>query len=115
MKSSDFVTCGDFPCQDIISENFLVPEIEISSEKIWMVMISESAPADRKDYFYSGVDALFAQTTLLAFQDAGVKASSIQELVDKGIYFTTAIKCSRTGMAFKPQPFRHVPGFWRKN
>jgi uracil-DNA glycosylase len=62
-----------------------------------MVMISESAPADRKDYFYSGVDALFAQTTLLAFQDAGVKASSIQELVDRGIYFTTAIKCSKTG------------------
>jgi hypothetical protein len=89
MKTSDFIACQNFPCQDTASKNYLVPEIEISPEKIWMVMISESAPADRKDYFYSGVDALFAQTTLLAFQDAGVKASSIQELVDRGIYFTT--------------------------
>ena len=97
MKSKDFISCKDYPCKDIHPKGFLVPEIELSAEKIHMVMISECAPSDRKDYFYSGADALFAQTTLLAFQDAGVIASSIWQLVDMGIYFTTAVKCAKKG------------------
>ena len=96
MKSRETVTCRNFPCVDITSKNFLIPGVEISPEKIRMVMISESAPLDRKDYFYAGSNALFAHTTLLAFSDAGVKAGSIQELVNMGIYFTTAVKCSKT-------------------
>jgi len=59
-------------------------------------MISESAPTEWKDSYYAGEDALFAQTTLLAFLDARVKAGFIQELADKGIYFTTAVKCAKT-------------------
>jgi hypothetical protein len=97
MRINDFINCRDFPCPDIFSKNYLVPQIEISPEKIRLVMISESAPTDPRDYFYSGEDALFAKTTLLALQDAGVKAETIQELVDRGIYFTTAVKCSKTG------------------
>jgi uracil-DNA glycosylase len=96
MKSSDTIVCKNFSCADISSKSFIVPGVDISPERIRMVMISESAPTDRKDYFYTGADALFAQTTLLAFQDAGVKAGSIQELVDEGIYFTTAVKCAKT-------------------
>lgn len=96
MKSKDFISCKDYPCEDIVSKGFLVPEIEINPDRIFMIMVSECVPAERKDYYYSGAEALFAQTTLLAFQDAGVIAHSIWELVDMGIYFTTAVKCSKT-------------------
>ncbi len=45
----------------------------------------------------------YAYTTLAAFNDAGVKATSIQELLDKGIYLTTAVKCGKTGYGITTQ------------
>ena len=32
----------------------------------------------------------------MAFKDAGVEAKSIQDLIDRGIYFTSAVKCAKT-------------------
>ncbi len=66
-----------------------------------MVMISEASPGDCGDYYYAGGEALFAQTTVQAFNDAGVKVSCIQELVDMGVYFTTAVKCGKVGYGVK--------------
>jgi uracil-DNA glycosylase len=65
-------------------------------------MIAEAAPADTADYFYANNDApLFLQTTLQAFQDAGTQITSLQELLDLGVYLTTAIKCGKTKYAIK--------------
>ena len=65
-------------------------------------MIAEAAPADAADYFYADNDApLFLQTTLQAFQDAGTQITSLQELVDLGVYLTTAIKCGKTEYSIK--------------
>jgi uracil-DNA glycosylase len=60
-------------------------------------MISESAPADPNDYYYASGDPLFQKTTVQAFRDAGANVSSIMDLVEKGVYFTTAVKCGKTG------------------
>jgi uracil-DNA glycosylase len=79
----------------------LIPEIDIDPASIKMLMISEAAPQDANDYFYAGRDSLFEQTTLLAFQDAGVEAGSIMDLVSMGIYFTTAVKCGKIGYGIK--------------
>jgi uracil-DNA glycosylase len=68
---------------------------------ISIMLISEAAPEDPADHYYAGEDALFAQTTLLAFQDAGAEVTSVQELIDKGIYLTTAVKCGKTGYGIK--------------
>ena len=53
------------------------------------------------DYYYAGGHPSFEQTTVQAFNQAGVPVSSLQELLDKGIYFTTAVKCGKTGYGIK--------------
>lgn len=65
-------------------------------------MIAEAAPADAADYFYAENDTpLFLQTTIQAFQDAGTQITSLQELLDLGVYLTTAIKCGKTEYSIK--------------
>jgi uracil-DNA glycosylase len=66
------------------------------------MMIAEAAPESLSDDFYAGPEALFAQTTLLAFQEAGVRVASIQDILDKGIYLTTAVKCGKTAYGIAP-------------
>ncbi len=102
MRTNQCIGCKAFPCTDVRHEGYAVPDIELDPEKIAIVLVSEAAPAAASDYYYAGAGSLFQQTTLLAFQDAGVNASSIQELVDRGVYFTTAVKCAKTGYAIQP-------------
>jgi len=74
----------------------VVAEIKINPEKVSMIMISEVAPPKLEDYYYAKGEPLFAKTTVQAFNEAGVKVASIPELVGRGIYFTTAVKCGKT-------------------
>ena len=91
------VPCHTFPCNDINTDGFLTQPVLIDPANIRMVLVSESAPARAEDDYYAGSSALFASTTLTAFGDAGLQAGSILELVDRGIYFTPAVKCAKTG------------------
>jgi uracil-DNA glycosylase len=91
------VTCELFPCVDVKKEGYVVPQVEIDPEKVRMVMISEAAPARKEDHYYASGTPAFQDTTLLAFNDAGIKVNSIKDLLDMGIYFTTAVKCAKTG------------------
>jgi len=97
MRVSQCVECRDFPCTDVKHESYVVPGIEFSPDEISIAMISEAAPANLDDYYYAKGNPLFQQTTVQAFKDAGVNASSIRDLVGQGVYFTTAIKCGKTG------------------
>jgi uracil-DNA glycosylase len=97
MKPSDTVQCHDFPCLDIRRAGHLIPDRDIDPPKVSIVLISEAAPEDPADGYYAGPEALFAQTTLLAFQEAGAKVASIQDILDLGVYLTTAVKCAKTG------------------
>jgi uracil-DNA glycosylase len=75
-------------------------------------MIAEAVPADTADYFYADEDApLFLQTTLQAFQDAGAEVSSLQELLDLGIYLTTAVKCGKKGYSIKAATIKECSRF----
>ncbi len=91
------VPCHTFPCKDVKIDGFLTRPVLIDPAAVRMVLVSESAPARAEDDFYAGSNALFASTTLTAFADAGLQADSIMELVDRGIYFTPAVKCAKTG------------------
>ena len=97
MQVNRFVQCKDFPCLDVQHESYVTPGIDLVPENVSMIVISEAAPANPADHYYGSPDSLFQQTSLLAFQDAGAGVSSFQEVVDLGIYFTTAIKCAKTG------------------
>lgn len=102
MQVSECVSCTTLPCADVNHSCYLIPDINITPERVRLVMIAEAAPADATDYFYADADApLFLQTTLQAFQDAGTQITSLQELLDLGIYLTTAIKCGKTEYSIK--------------
>jgi hypothetical protein len=95
MRITDYVQCIDFPCEEARQESYLVSDIELDPDTIRLMLISETAPTDPVDAYYGTCDALFARTTLQAFREAGLKVSSIQELLQSGIYLTTAVKCGK--------------------
>jgi uracil-DNA glycosylase len=101
VRVSESVGCKDFPCADVRHECYAVPDIDIDPGDVSIVLISEAAPQDEGDYYYAGGDSLFQQTTVQAFNDAGAKVSSIQDILDLGVYLTTAVKCAKTGYGIK--------------
>jgi len=88
-------TC-DYPCTDVHTR-MIFPQPDLDPRNIRIVMISECPPANRSDYFYESSSGAFFQTTKTAFHDAGVVIENYGDLTRKGIYLTTAIKCSKTG------------------
>jgi uracil-DNA glycosylase len=101
MRVRECVGCTAFPCQDVRHECYIVPDIDIQPADVSIVLISEAAPADAGDYYYAKDGPLFEQTTVQAFRDAGAEVSSIQEILDLGVYLTTAVKCGKTGYGIK--------------
>ncbi len=111
MHTSDLVKCSSLPCVDVRHEVLQVPDIEVDPEKVSIVLISEAAPPDPADYYYapatkvaeSGTaqEPLFARTTVMAFQDAGAQVAGIGDILDLGVYLTTAVKCGKTGYGIK--------------
>ena len=97
MKTSDVVQCEAFPCVDVDHGRYVMPDVELDPDQITIVMVSEAAPARLEDWFYAGRDALFAETTVLAFRDVGEDVSSAADILDLGAYLTTAVKCGKTG------------------
>jgi len=101
MKVSQCIGCAGFPCADVQSKCYVIPDIDVKPKKISIVMISEAAPASPSDYYYAGGDSLFQRTTVEAFNDAGAKVASIRDVVALGVYLTTAVKCGKTGYGIK--------------
>ena len=96
MKVNHTIACLDFPCQDVNHDCYYLPVVQLEAENVRMVMISEAAPKLLQDGFYESGCPLFAETTLLAFEDAGLQVSSIDKLLAMGVYLTTAVKCGKT-------------------
>ena len=114
MIVSDSIKCIDFPCSDIDSKCYIVPEVEVNPENISIVMISECAPENSKDYFYMDNDSLFQKTTVQAFVDAGATVSNIKDIVNLGIYLTTAVKCRKTEYVIKANTIKECSGILEK-
>ncbi len=81
----------------------MVPDIEIEPEKIRAIMISEAPPQDKGEYFYAKDSPFFMQTTVQAFNDAGFNVSCMKDILDLGVYITTAIKCAKTTYSISPE------------
>jgi uracil-DNA glycosylase len=106
MRVSEAVRCEGFPCEGVRHQGYIVPDIDINPDSISIALISEAAPADPGDYYYARGEPLFEQTTVLAFQDAGARVSSIQDILDLGVYLTTAVKCAKVDYGIKAGPIR---------
>jgi uracil-DNA glycosylase len=100
---SKCVKCPDFPCQDVNKKAYLIPDVEIEPEKIRSVMISEAPPEDSRDYFYAGNKPFYMETTIQAFKDAGFRVASMKDVLEQGVYVTTAIKCAKTDYSILPE------------
>ena len=101
MKTSDLLGCPDMTCADVHHECYIVPNVDLQPERISAVMISEAAPPDPDDYYYAAGEPLFQQTTVQAFRDAGAEVSSIGDILEMGVYLTTAVKCGKIGYGLK--------------
>jgi len=90
---------------DVATAAYAIPDIDIAPEGIQLVLISETAPQDPADYYYAAgapqTGSLFEETTVLAFRDAGADVASLQDILDMGVYLTTAVKCAKTGHTLK--------------
>ena len=101
MRVNECVKCETFPCIEVKHECYIIPDVDVKSEQVSIIMISEAAPANSADYYYTKGNPLFQKTTVQAFKDAGADVSSIKDLLDLGIYFTTAVKCGKIGYGIK--------------
>lgn len=106
IRVCEHVRCEEFPCVGVNHECYVVPEVDVEPEDIAIVMISEAAPADPGDYYYAKGDPLFQQTTVQAFNDAGADVASVQDILDLGVYLTTAVKCGKTEYNIKAAPIK---------
>ena len=106
MRVDRQVSCTGFPCADVRHECHIIPEIDLSPEDVSLVLISEAAPADPGDYYYASGGPLFQQTTVQAFNDVGVDVSSTTDILNMGIYLTTAVKCGKIGYGLKAATIR---------
>ncbi|OGO30212.1 MAG: hypothetical protein A2Z16_02985 [Chloroflexi bacterium RBG_16_54_18] len=106
MHVNEFVGCQAFPCQDVNKSSYLVPSVEINPDSVTIIMISEASPADPADYYYAAGQPSFQQTTVTAFNDAGIQVSTIRDLLDMGVYFTSAVKCGKTGYGLQTQTIK---------
>lgn len=96
MNVSNYITCKDFPCTDIAPERYTIPDAEIDPSTITILMISEAPPPTPDDYFYAPGNPFYLQTTLQAFNQAGSPVSSLDDILARGVYITTAVKCGKT-------------------
>lgn len=73
------------------------PDIDIDVESIQAIMINEVVPANTEDDFFgTNEQPYYLQTTIPLFQEAGVCVDDMQDILDKGVYITNAVKKAKT-------------------
>lgn len=97
MNPWKLIRCPELPCRDIDTRAFTVPNVEVDPAKIRIFMLAEAPPENAQDYFYAKGKPFYLDTTLKAFTDAGCSVASMQDILNRGVYVTTAIKCGKTG------------------
>ncbi len=70
--------------------------IEIDPSTIKAIMINEVVPSAPIQDFYGAADADYLKTTIPLFHMAGAKVTSIQDILQMGIYITNAVKTPKT-------------------
>ena len=101
MQINQCFGCKTFPCADVNKDVYILPDVALDPQEIHAILISEAAPPDHYDHYYAKGDPAFQQTTVTAFNDAGIKVNSINDLLELGVYLTTAVKCGKTGYGIK--------------
>ncbi len=78
------------------TDGIYLNDVEIDPLTIKAVMINEVVPSDPSQDFYGTPDADYLKTTIPLLQAAGTEVSSIQDVLQMGIYITNAVKTPKT-------------------
>ena len=81
------------------ADGIYLNNIDIDPLTIKAIMINEVVPADPLQDFYGAPDADYLKTTIPLLQGAGAKVTSIQDILQKGIYITNAVKTPKADYA----------------
>ncbi len=79
-----------------IASGIYLNDIDIDPLTIKAIMINEVVPSDPVQDFYGAPDADYLKTTIPLLQGAGTAVSSIQDILQLGIYITNAVKAPKT-------------------
>ncbi len=77
-------------------EGLYFNNIDLDPQKIQAVMINEVVPSDSRQDFYGQADADYLKTTIPLFQKAGAKITTIDDILQMGIYITNAVKTPKS-------------------
>lgn len=70
--------------------------VEVNPEIIRAIMINEVVPSCPEDDFYGKPDAAYMSTTIPLFRKAEIEVNSALDILNKGIYITSAVKMPKT-------------------
>jgi len=97
----------------MITVNYLeaLKQHGIDFASIKAVIISEVPPQNLDDDFYSmAVMPDYVKSTVGLFREAGVNANNIRDILDMGIYITTAVKSPKTSYTVDSDVIKlHLP------
>lgn len=76
------IRCPEFPCHDVVHERFSVSAMDVDAASIRCALVCEAPAADPADDLHAPGESFFMRTTLRAFADAGLPASSMGDTLD---------------------------------
>lgn len=79
-----------------IANGIYLNSIEIDPLTVRAIMINEVVPSDPSQDFYGAAHAAYLDTTIPLFQMAGAEVTSIQDILELGIYITNAVKTPKS-------------------
>lgn len=82
-----------------MADNIYLNNVDIDPLTIKAIMINEVVPFDPLQDFYGTSDADYLKTTIPLLQGAGTNVTSIQDILQMGIYITNAVKTPKTEYA----------------
>lgn len=92
IKSELQQLCGD-------TQNLRLNDVNIEPETIQTIMINEVVPSSPEDDFYGKPDSAYMSTTIPLFRKAGIEVGSVQDILNRGIYITNAVKTPKSEYA----------------
>ncbi len=102
MSAQLLPVCGGLSCRDVEPPIGRIPYGQIDPARVRIILVSETQPLDPAEGYYAQGNPLFGRTTVAAFNDAGIRVSSVADIIEHGVYLTTAVKCAKTAPGVDP-------------